>query len=679
MTDLSILLHSKMPLAAWIIDIESATIPWYNEAAEVLLADSLHDIESGRRVINDALQKRLAIHLRELEEGAELPFKWLFIAKDGSTYQVTGSVISLGKSRKGLSVEARPCVSSVALDVSEKHQISDLLPPKLNSHVGLLSQFKTLSFGVFDKNGQYIDSSECFSQLFGDLADIRDLFAVSGAANSFIRRIAKQENISQEIRLSTKHGVRWHQIEVTHNTENSHVYLLVHDIQEKRDHEVELYRLKNYDILTQLPNRNLLYQQLESALSNAKKRQREFGLLYLDLDGFKVINDNFGHRVGDELIQRVAERIKSSIPSTACLYRLGGDEFVVVLEMTNNTQELESIADNIKQNASNTYLVANMEMMITASIGIASYPSHADDIDNLLKNADAAMYRAKAMGHNMYCIYEGHMAENINAHLTLGSGLRKAIEEEEFVLHYQPKIRLPDETVVGAEALIRWVHPELGMISPDKFIPLAEESGLILPLGEWVIRRACRQLQEWRESGHPPIKLSVNLSGRQFMQADLVEMVKRALEETGVDPEYLELELTESMLMTDAQQSIEKLHGFRKLGLTLSIDDFGTGYSSLAYLKKFPIQTLKIDRSFINDLGINNDNDAIVKATIAMANSLNLKIIAEGVESRSQVDTLNHYDCLEVQGYLFSKPLDSVDFLAYMQSNSINNASAVLM
>jgi len=323
------------------------------------------------------------------------------------------------------------------------------------------------------------------------------------------------------------------------------------------------------------------------------------------------------------------------------------------------------------QNASNTYPVAKMEMMITASIGIASYPQHADNVDNLLKNADAAMYRAKSMGHNMCFVYQNSMADNIDAYLTLGGGLRKGIEEEQFILHYQPKMALPDEKVVGAEALIRWVHPELGMISPDQFIPLAEESGLILPLGEWVIRRACRQLQEWRKAGYPDIKLSVNLSSRQFMQADLVDMVERVLEETGVDSKYFELELTESMLMVDAQQSIEKLHSFRKLGLTLSIDDFGTGYSSLAYLKKFPIQTLKIDRSFIHDLGLDSDNDAIVKATIAMANSLNLKVIAEGVENRAQVDVLNKYHCQEVQGYLFSKPLNSDDFLAFLESSRV--------
>lgn len=659
MTDLSTLLHRKMPLAAWIIDIEQSSVPWCNEAAEVLLMDSLSEIKSGQRVIGSYLKNRLALYLEELEVGKTLPFKWPFVSKDGTHYKVCGSVISLDGARKGLSVEAHP-VSSPPVSLE-------------NSHSNLLSHFTTLSFAVFEQNGAYLEASERFSEQFGDIKHVRDLFAVSGAANSFIKRLAKRECLSQEIRLSTKNGVRWHKIEVSHQPTSNAVYLLAHDIQEERDHEVALYRLNNYDGLTHLPNRNLLYQQLESALVNARKRNRQFGLLYLDLDSFKVINDNFGHRVGDELIQRVAERIQGSIPSGACLYRLGGDEFVVVLENTNAIEELESIAQSIMQNASNTYPVAKMEMMITASIGIASYPQHADDVDNLLKNADAAMYRAKSMGHNMYCVYDDQMTDNINAYLTLGGGLRRAIEEEQFILHYQPKIRLPDENVVGAEALIRWVHPELGMISPDQFIPLAEESGLILPLGEWVIRRACRQLQEWREAGLDPIKLSVNLSSRQFMQADLVDMVRRALEETGVDPEYLELELTESMLMADAQQSIEKLHGFRKLGLTLSIDDFGTGYSSLAYLKKFPIQTLKIDRSFIQDLGQGCDNDAIVKATIAMANGLNLKVIAEGVEERSQVDALNGYDCQEVQGYLFSKPLSSDDFLSYLKDHNLKS------
>ncbi|NVK74280.1 MAG: EAL domain-containing protein [Oceanospirillaceae bacterium] len=665
MTDFSTLLQAKMPLAAWVIDIEQSSVPWCNVAAEALLIDSLGGIKSGQRVIGEELKSRISAYLNNQRDGKSLPFKWLFKAPDGVKYNIKGSVISLDEGRKGISVEAHPVsISKVAAQ----------FPATDKRDKNLLTQFKTLSFAIFDSNGRFVEGSKHFASQFGDITHARDLFAVSGAANSFIRRMTEQQNLSQEIRLTTENGVRWHKIEVSYQHDSNTVYLLTHDIQEERDHEVALYRLNNYDSLTSLPNRNLLYQQLESALVNARKRHRQFGLLYLDLDGFKVINDNFGHRVGDELIQRVAERIQDSIPPNSCLYRLGGDEFVVVLENTQSVKELENIAQSIMQNASETYPVAKMEMMITASIGIASYPQHAADVDNLLKNADAAMYRAKSMGHNLFCVYENYMADNINAHLTLGGGLRKAIEEEQFILHYQPKISLPDEKVVGAEALIRWVHPELGMIRPDQFIPLAEESGLILPLGEWVIHRACRQLKEWRELGLSPVKLSVNLSSRQFMQSDLVDMVERVLKETGVDPEYLELELTESMLMADAQQSIEKLHSFRELGVTLSIDDFGTGYSSLAYLKKFPIQTLKIDRSFINDLGLDSDNDAIVKATIAMASSLNLKVIAEGVENRSQVAVLNKYQCQEVQGYLFSKPLSNEDFVAYLSERSLEEA-----
>ena len=656
MTDLKEVLKNKLPIAAWVLDVEKSTVIAYNDAAENLLADSLQQIQTGRRQMPIALQEKWVRKLATMDDQQSFSCPWPCANSDSLKHWCQGSAVDLPDGRKGLLLE-------VNLDTVAK--ASD---PLIDKDVNLLKQFKTLSFAIFSLQGHYLNASEYFTTHFGSLEHLSSLFAVSSAAKSFMLRLNEQQSLSQEIMLSTLQGVRWHRIEASYDAHSEQIYLLAHDIQEERDHEVAVYRLNNYDGLTNLPNRNLLYQQLESALQNAKKRQREFGLLYLDLDGFKVINDNFGHRVGDELIQRVAERIKSSIPAAACLYRLGGDEFVVVLENPQAIDELEDIARSIMHNASNTYLVAEMEMMITASIGIASYPQHAEDVDNLLKNADAAMYRAKSTGHNLYCVYENRMADNINAHLTLGSGLRKGIDNEEFELHYQPKVALPKENVVGAEALIRWNHPELGMVSPDKFIPLAEESGLILPLGEWVIRRACRQLQEWRQQGHPPIRLSVNLSSRQFMQADLVDMVKGILEETGVDPEYLELELTESMLMTDALQSIEKLHSFRKLGLTLSIDDFGTGYSSLSYLKKFPIQTLKIDRSFIHDIGVDGDNDAIVKATIAMAKSLNLKVIAEGVENRSQVNALGTYQCQEVQGFLYSKPLPSDDFMQYLQS-----------
>lgn len=666
MTKCPNLLSRKVSNPSWVIDIKHANISWCNQDAKWLFSRFFGIDDLSLLKVDEKLLLRLQQFSQHQSIGATLNFSWSHSTTAKDYCECIGTLISLGGDRKGVSVKAK---------IREPSQLTVNKSLDLAwSSFETIKRFKTLPMAIFDGQGCRVEVNESFKKIFGEVEKIEDLFVVSSAVHSIMASLSEQELLTQEIRLSTLSGIRWYQIELCYQISSDRVFLLTHDVQEKRDHDVALYRLNNYDSLTNLPNRNLLYSQLEGALVNARKRHLKFGVLYFDLDCFKVVNDTFSHRVGDELIQQVAERIKSIIPQQACLYRLGGDEFVIVQEHA-EIDDLISIADMIMKNSIKPYPVSQMEMMITASMGIASYPEHGEDIDHLLKNADAAMYRAKSIGHNSYSIYESDMNDNIRAHLTLGGGLRKAIEEEQFELFYQPKIRLSDEVMVGAEALIRWMHPELGMISPDEFIPLAEESGLILPLGEWVLRRACLQLKEWREQGFPPINLSVNLSGRQFMQSDLVEMVGQILEETGVDPKYLELELTESMLMADAQQTIEKLHAFRKLGLTLSIDDFGTGYSSLAYLKKFPIQTLKIDRSFINDLGINSDDNAIVKATIAMANSLNLKVIAEGVENRAQIDVLNGYKCEEVQGYLFARPMSNSDFSSYMNINVMGQAS----
>ncbi|REG86473.1 putative bifunctional diguanylate cyclase/phosphodiesterase [Marinomonas pollencensis] len=656
------ILSPKISQSSWVVDIERASISWSNKEAKWLFSHFFEGEDLAKFIIDAALLQRLKSFVQSQPLGATLQFIWPCSTLSKERVNCIGTVISLGASNRGVSVKVQ------SLTVNERPVLADSFTSEWSS-LDIVRCFNSLPMAVFDGKGALLDMNRSFSQRFGSVEQIEDLFVVSSAAHGIMAMLSSRELHTQEIRLSTVKGVRWQQIEVCYQAASDRVFLLAHDIQEERDHETVLYRLNNYDPLTQLPNRNLLYSQLERALVNARKRNLKFGVLSLDLDGFKVVNDTFSHRVGDELIQQVAERIKSTIPQSACLYRLGGDEFVIVQEHASGMDELVDIAQTVIKHSIKPYPVSKMEMMITASIGIACYPQHGDNIDYLLKNADAAMYRAKSISHNSYFIYEEAMADTIRAHLTLGGGLRKAIEEEQFELFYQPKIRLSDKATVGAEALIRWMHPELGMISPDQFIPLAEESGLILPLGEWVIRRACYQLKEWREQGYPAISLSVNLSGRQFMQSDLVEMVSQVLAETGVDPRYLELELTESMLMADAQQTIEKLHAFRALGLTLSIDDFGTGYSSLAYLKKFPIQTLKIDRSFVNDLGVDSDDEAIVKATIAMANSLNLKVIAEGVENHSQIEVLNGYHCEEVQGYLFARPMSHDDFSVYMNSH----------
>ena len=656
MTDIVEFLVPSPKKAAWVIDVAQGTVSWSNAIAKQRFGEALGICREGLTYIHSDLKEDLSRFLGQSEHSALLCFHWLIRDVHDELYRCTATVISLGEAHPGFSVEAYPCPPNISQKVPRSYG-NKTIPERLNSLI-LMS---------FAKCGENCFLSSRAKTLFPELRNIRELFAVQSAAQYFIDRVQREKEFHQEIRLSTAEGIRWFQLEAHENPDNGNMDVYAQDIQELRDYEVQLYRLQNYDALTHLPNRNLLYQQLEIAKATADKRERMFGVMYLDLDGFKVVNDTFGHRIGDQLLQEVANRIKTTIPSRSFLYRLGGDEFVVVTEHVQDIVELEDIANLINETGVKPYPVSDMEMLITTSIGIACYPVHGTDIDTLLKNADAAMYRSKANTHNGYRVYEDAMSEGFSAYLTLGGGLRKAIEEGQFELFYQPKVRSSDEQTVGAEALIRWHHPDWGMITPDKFIPIAEESGLILPLGEWVIRRACEQLKLWQEQGLTPINLSVNLSGRQFLQPNLVEVVQQILQETGIDPKYLELELTESMLMSDVNGTIKKLHDFREMGVSLSIDDFGTGYSSLAYLKKFPIQALKIDRSFIQDLGADGEDDAIVKATIAMAQSLNLKVIAEGVESRQQMNLLTGYQCQEVQGYLFAKPMSTLDFETYLK------------
>lgn len=657
MTDVAEFLVPSPKKAAWVIDIAQGTVSWSNSIAKQRFGSTLGVNRDGLTFIDRDLKDDLTAFLRQSKTDSPLCFHWLMRDMSNALYRCSATIIALGNGEHGFSVEALPCPSGM----SEK-------TPRTYGNKSIAERLNSLILMTFTASGELCFLSKLATDLFANVKHLKDIFAVTSSNHTFLDRLVKERSMHQQMRLATADGVRWFELEAQMCSHSGQIDIFAQDIQELRDFEVVQYRLKNYDSLTSLPNRNLLYQQLESARKLSAKRDNHFGVMYLDLDGFKVVNDTFGHRVGDQLLQKVSARIKKTISVNSCLYHLGGDEFVVVLENVKNISELEDIARSINETGIEPYPVSDMEMLITASIGIASYPEHGEDIDSLLKNADAAMYQAKSNAHNSYRVYEESMSEGYNAYLTLGGGLRKAIEEKQFELYYQPKIRSEDEYTVGAEALIRWHHPEWGMVPPDRFIPIAEETGLILPLGEWVIREACQQIRAWQDRGLPPINVSVNLSGRQFLQHNLVEVVQSILDETGIDPQHLELELTESMLMSDAHETIKKLHGFRELGITLSIDDFGTGYSSLAYLKKFPIQALKIDRSFIQDLGIDGDDDAIVKATIAMAQSLNLKVIAEGVESRQQMNLLTDYQCQEVQGYLFAKPMRGEDFVDYLDA-----------
>lgn len=420
----------------------------------------------------------------------------------------------------------------------------------------------------------------------------------------------------------------------------------------------ELIRhLAYHDGLTNLPNRMLFEDRLSVALAQARRRKQMVAVMFVDMDRFKVVNDTVGHALGDRLLKDIAERLSGLVRDGDTVARMGGDEFTILLADGSGLVEAAEVAERILDACRRPWPLDAREFRVTASIGIAMYPNDAEDVESLIRNADAAMYRAKNQGGDAYHFYTPAMNATIGRRVVLESDLRRALDRREFVVHYQPQVNIDTGQVVGMEALVRWQHPERGVVLPADFIGVAEETGLIVQLGEWVLRSACSQLKAWQQLGLPPVRVAVNLSARQFQLRDLKNIVALALEETGLDPHCLHLEITESVAMQDAEYTISLLRELREMGVQIAIDDFGTGHSSLSYLTRFPIDVLKIDRSFVTDLTTDPNDAAIASTIIAMAHNLNLKVIAEGVETKEQLAILWQHQCDEMQGYLFSKPV----------------------
>ncbi|MBI5919111.1 MAG: EAL domain-containing protein [Nitrosomonadales bacterium] len=448
--------------------------------------------------------------------------------------------------------------------------------------------------------------------------------------------------------------------------EIEHYVGIFSDISSQENMKKHLHEMAYYDSLTGLPNRNLLMERLRHELLQAKRSGSMMAILFLDIDRFKVINDTLGHSMGDLLLKEVASRLGKCIREGDTLARLGGDEFVALLQDVNNEQVAIQAAGRMLEGLSLPLTLQEHELFITTSIGICLYPMDGEDIDTLIRNADAAMYRAKESGRNNYQFYAAAMNEVAQQQFRLESGLRRAIERNELFALYQPQIDLESGRLVGAEALLRWRHPELGLVSPKDFIPIAEDCGLIDQLGNWVLRTACKQNKAWQDAGLPPIRVAVNISSRQFKQKDLFLVVSEALEESGLAPQYLELELTESIFMEEIHTAISTLKRIKQLGVALSIDDFGTGFSSLSRLRRFPIDTIKIDQSFVQELMGDTDSEAVVKAIIALAHNLKLNTIAEGVETEGQRTFLQDNGCQLMQGYLYARPLEPSQFSALL-------------
>jgi diguanylate cyclase (GGDEF)-like protein/PAS domain S-box-containing protein len=539
------------------------------------------------------------------------------------------------------------------------------------------SLFDNAIEGIFRTTveGRYLDANPALARLYGfetpaeliaTWRDIRaQLYVDPTRREEFMRIVKARGSISGfESQVYRKNGdVIW----ISENAravlnESGHVQYYegtVEDITERHLYQARIEQQANYDTLTGLANRSLLNDRLEQAILTAASYGARLAVVFIDLDRFKYINDSLGHDVGDRLLQGMAERFKSCVREFDTVARLGGDEFVLLLNGQSGPDSVATILERVLEAVAQPWRHGTRDFELTCSVGVALYPDDGNDAAALLKHADSAMYRAKEQGRNNFQFFTDDLNLLMKERFELETNLRRALERGEFELHYQPRVDLKTSCVVACEALIRWRLTGGESIAPARFIPVAEETGLIRPIGEWVLRTACAQNKRWQEAGLPPCVVSVNVSPRQFHRDDFIDTLKDVLRDTGLDPAFLELELTENMVMHDGEHMIETLRDIKRLGVHISVDDFGTGYSSLSYLKRFPVDRLKIDRSFVRDIAAEADDAAIVRTIIALGHNLGLKVLAEGVETEAQLAFLKSNDCDEMQGYHFSKPVSA--------------------
>ena len=564
-------------------------------------------------------------------------------------------------------------VVNILEDFTDQRRVEQVLQEQLTLYQALLKAQSDVGEGMLiveDSRVTYVNDAFCRMTgyaapeiealpSFLSLVHPDDRERVHG---NHARRIAGEQFADRyQIGVITRIGER-REVEIAvvamHRDGKLGVVVVVIDItQQKRDEEKIRY-LATHDPLTGLPNRALFVEKLSSMLKLAQRHQKKMAVFFIDLDRFKRINDTLGHLVGDRLLQLVANKFRSCLRETDTIARIGGDEFTVILHDIANAAEAEPVAKKIVSALSvPIHRLEGHELVVTPSIGISIYPDDGRDVETLLKHSDVAMYRAKSEGKNTYRFFSVEMNEHHLEHLLLENNLHSALDKEELLLHYQPKIDLLSGRMVGVEALMRWRHPDLGMISPEKFIPLAEECGLIIPIGEWALWHACKQNKAWQADGYMPIRMVVNLSAKQFHEKTLPDTVAKILAETGLAADYLELEVTESCVMCNPEDAIETLNALRQIGVHISIDDFGTGYSSMGYLKRFPIDAIKIDRSFVMGVPHDANDSAIAAAVISLGHSLGLRVIGEGVETQEQLAFLAAKGCDEIQGFLFAQPL----------------------
>jgi diguanylate cyclase (GGDEF)-like protein len=591
----------------------------------------------------------------------------------GSSSQITGLLMVGAEQPDAFSEEQVRLLYTIAnqamLSIQQLHALLD------SEYRGIENLMRNVPIGIVVLDANYRvtlknpAARNFLSMLMIDTLDRPVTHIGSIPVETLVSEGRSWELVTSGPQLRTLHVTGSHIADVARNTEGW--VLVIDDVTERKEAEERIRYMALYDALTDLPNRVLFRDRLRHAIARAQRAGTLVAVMFLDLDRFKAINDTLGHAIGDQLLQVVAQRLRNCVRASDTIARLGGDEFTVILTGLTKTQDAAHVAQKILDTLSEPIYLDGRELYTSTSIGITLYPSDTSDVDSLIKYADVAMYRTKNQGRNSYTFYTSDMHVQATEWLTLERDMRISIDRHDFFLHYQPQYNLNTGTIVGVEVLVRWQHPDLGLLSPTRFIPIAEETGLIIPLGFWILRTACLQNRAWQIAGLPPLHIAVNLSARQLAWNDLVGEIARILQETEMDPEYLVLELTESTIMHDTETMVAQLRSLKALGLRLAIDDFGTGYSSLSHLKRLPIDTLKIDRSFVHDIPHDRDDAAIATTIIAMTQALNLRVIAEGVESESQELFLRQQGCHEIQGYLYSQPISAADMTTLLRSKTV--------
>jgi diguanylate cyclase (GGDEF)-like protein/PAS domain S-box-containing protein len=653
-------------------------VTMFNAGAERILGYDADAMVGRRSVVELHRPRELAHYAERLALDAERPFdvlvvraaaegleerEWTWVRKDGRELIVLLAVTALRDEAGAITGYLH-----VATDVTERKAAEAMLRKQSAAITASMD-----GIGILDAELEFTYANDALTKLYGyptpqslvgkSLVDLYEQAENERFRNAILPLVIERGRWRGETTGLRRDGVTFPQEISLTALEGGGIVVVVRDVSERTYAEEQIKHLAYHDALTGLPNRLLFKDRLTVALSHAQRNGSRLSVLFLDLDRFKVINDSLGHNIGDQLLQAVAARVQSCVRESDTVARLGGDEFTLLLPNLSRSDDAAPVAQKLLEAVRYPFHIEGREFFITTSIGVSLYPEDGLDAETLIKNADTAMYQAKEQGRDNYQLFNAYINARALQRIALEHGLRRALTNDEMAVHYQPIFDFRSGRISGMEALLRWNHPEMGSIPPGMFIPLAEANGVMVPIGTWAMRAACRQAREWHEMGFKNLSLAVNLSVCQLQQPDLVQRVREILEETQIQPRMLELEITESSAMQSPETSVRTLYELKKLGVRISLDDFGTGHSSLSYLKRFPIDTLKIDQSFVRDITTDPDTASIVSAIIAMARSLRLKVIAEGVEFSEQANFLRRYNCDQMQGYLIKPPVPAHEFL----------------